>query len=511
MTLTNEFLLHPDIAKAASEAISNIERLRLAGYFRKAFELATALTSAGPWSCPAAGGNFQRAAHLLPMLALQCGEECPAVGEDPRRSPSELRSWAHGSQQDAFAFLLMADRIQKNPAGERWTKTWLEGLPYSLDDADEGRRQLGQFANDLLWVLKNRVRQRLNIEAPEMLPDIVLAHTPFRTSADISISPHTDQFDHTYLMDILERCLDKVGGDRAFDTKLCVTLAVVLDLANDNEEAAIARLSRRPSRIDSLSEIDAPIRLWEPYGRLLKRRALAPALGINDMVVAKYAAAFFSRSPARLERTAAAADYDWPARLADYSRKRAQALADPEAADNAAGMVQFHTPLSKILLDRAKRLEFTGPGNDEDQLAELESRLGTQLPPSYRNFLRATNGLFGGFPLLLPTEDVDWLRNIDPETIDGWNRDYGREATDEQYATYGADQDCVHMRPRHLKSALQVSTTLDGYVFLLIPDVRFGDEWEAWLLGYKLPGAIRYRSFAEMIEDEILSRAEREY
>ena len=50
MPLTTEFLLHPDIAKAASEAISNIEQLRLAGYPRKAFELATAIDHLRRWS-----------------------------------------------------------------------------------------------------------------------------------------------------------------------------------------------------------------------------------------------------------------------------------------------------------------------------------------------------------------------------------------------------------------------------------------------------------------------------
>lgn len=225
--------------------------------------------------------------------------------------------------------------------------------------------------------------------------------------------------------------------------------------------------------------------------------------------MARYRADFFGRKPERLVPVATAERY-WPALLAEYSRRRAQALADPETASMVAGMAEHHLPLSPVLVERAQRFEFTADGAGEERIAALESRLGLRLPKSYREFLAASDGLFGGFVMLLPVDQVDWLRELEPDMIKGWV-DEVNEATDEQYARYGPDQDCIFMRPRHLRTALQISTSIDGDVLLLIPEVRFGDEWEAWFLGAKNPGAYRYRSFAELFDEVLLDSADNEY
>jgi len=63
------------------------------------------------------------------------------------------------------------------------------------------------------------------------------------------------------------------------------------------------------------------------------------------------------------------------------------------------------------------------PGVGEGHLAELEARLGMTLPPSYRSFLRVSNGFLQSgviVPRLLPANEVDWLREVDPDTIDAW-------------------------------------------------------------------------------------------
>lgn len=201
---------------------------------------------------------------------------------------------------------------------------------------------------------------------------------------------------------------------------------------------------------------------------------------------------------------------DWPKQLQDYSRRRTAALSDPETAEQVAATAEWHLPRSDELIERARRLRFTAPGLDEAALATLESRLGTALPPSYRDFLRTSDGLCSGFLMLLPGREIGWLRDIDAETMNGWN-DNDDEASDAQYAVYGPDQDCIHMRTRYLLNALQISTNIDGDVFLLIPDVRFGEEWEAWHLGAKNPGAYRYRSFAELFQEAILPHADDDY
>lgn len=200
---------------------------------------------------------------------------------------------------------------------------------------------------------------------------------------------------------------------------------------------------------------------------------------------------------------ASSATFDWPAALLKQCDQLRLDLAEEEELENAIGMLEFHSPISSALIERAGRREFTAPGLDDAAIATLEARLGTRLPRSYRAFLQTTDGLFaGGHLSLLPAADVEWFVTLEPETVAIWEQDK-EETTDEQYATYGPEQDCIHMRTRHLRSALQVSTSIDGDVLLLVPDVRFGDEWEAWFFGAKNPGAYRYRSFAEMVEDTL--------
>jgi len=496
---TVQFLLHPDIAKAADEAIANIERLRVAGFARQAFDLASALVAEGPWRCPEAGLNYQRLADRLPLLAWLSGQRCPPVGGHAGRPTEELERWATEERRFAFSWLLVADRAQVAVAGEQWSEAWLDDLAASTATAVEPGRLFG-FITDLLCVLKARARIALGFQKTQGL-------VPF-AAGTLAISPNADRFGHDDLLRVLARCIDERIAE-AGDIVTCELLAAVLDIAEGNATQAVARLTRTPSHVARLPEIDAPIRTWPPYVDLQRRRAFAPALQIDDFNVARYRADFFGRKPVRLAPVATA-ERDWPSLLAEYSRRRTQALADPETASMVAGLAGHHLPLSPALVERALRLEFTASGAGEERIAALESRLGLRLPKSYREFLAASDGLFGGFVMLLPVEQVDWLRNLEPDMIKGWV-DEENEATDEQYARYGPDQDCIFMRPRHLRTALQISTSIDGDVLLLIPEVRFGDEWEAWFLGAKNPGAYRYRSFAELFDEVLLDSADNEY
>jgi hypothetical protein len=60
VSLTYEYVHHADLAKAAHEALINVDRLRLAGYFLEAFEICSALSGSGSWACPKAGQNDRK-------------------------------------------------------------------------------------------------------------------------------------------------------------------------------------------------------------------------------------------------------------------------------------------------------------------------------------------------------------------------------------------------------------------------------------------------------------------
>lgn len=64
------------------------------------------------------------------------------------------------------------------------------------------------------------------------------------------------------------------------------------------------------------------------------------------------------------------------------------------------------------------------PGAGEAAVAALEQRLGVRLPPSYREFLKFSNGwqTFGRFVTnpghLFSTDDVDWVRSREPRWVE---------------------------------------------------------------------------------------------
>ncbi len=149
-------------------------------------------------------------------------------------------------------------------------------------------------------------------------------------------------------------------------------------------------------------------------------------------------------------------------------------------------------------------------GASESAIKTAEARLGTTLPPSYREFLKATNGLQQPIESLPTTggdfwavEDIDWFRVRNADWIKAWRQEENEDddVPDEEYLDYGPDQDSCNLRTRYLENALEISHDGDAGIYLLIPDVKDKDgEWEAWHFTSWMPGAARFRSFEEMLK-----------
>jgi hypothetical protein len=149
------------------------------------------------------------------------------------------------------------------------------------------------------------------------------------------------------------------------------------------------------------------------------------------------------------------------------------------------------------------------PGASEAQLAAAEARLGTHLPPSYRQFLALSNGwgqLTDFIFNLWSTEEIEWLRVRNQHLITVWTEHIPPgtlTVTDAEYFVYGAGQDCVTVRGEYLRTALEISDWGDSAICLLNPQVVTPEgEWEAWFFANWLPGANRYRSFWELMQAE---------
>nr|WSX75538.1 SMI1/KNR4 family protein [Streptomyces sp. NBC_00899] len=143
-----------------------------------------------------------------------------------------------------------------------------------------------------------------------------------------------------------------------------------------------------------------------------------------------------------------------------------------------------------------------------EEIVQLEERLGIGLPPSYRQFLQTSNGWLdttSWIERLLPAQEVGWARDLAPESVSPWVDAAGTfEVSDENYYVYGEEQDPCLMRAEYLPHALKISHTPHATdVYLLNPLVVTPDgEWEAWYLAHWLPGARRYRSFWDLMNDE---------
>jgi len=176
-------------------------------------------------------------------------------------------------------------------------------------------------------------------------------------------------------------------------------------------------------------------------------------------------------------------------------------------------------PYSAELASAYEKGEIVNSSVTDEIIKKTEERLDVKLPPSYLEFLKYSNGLLlpDKFTNLLPLEKVDWFYTLNQEWVDIWTEYTDDNVSDEEYFVYGKEQDTCQMRSKYLKTALQISDSAEGDVLLLNPEVKYGDEWEAWWFGNALAGAIRFKSFKELLEyllapdEEIEELSEEEY
>jgi SMI1 / KNR4 family (SUKH-1) len=161
---------------------------------------------------------------------------------------------------------------------------------------------------------------------------------------------------------------------------------------------------------------------------------------------------------------------DWGPWLAQWSRDLLSYI-DPR---------RYHGPVDKEMIASGW---LGNPGATEDQITNLEARLGKSLPPSYRAFLKASNGFQQPgvlVPRLLTVDEIEWFRVKSLDTIDMWRSNGLEDLTD----------------------ALAISPFQED-VYLLNPRVvRADGEWEA--LNFNPGGAScdHHPSFWELMQAE---------
>lgn len=230
----------------------------------------------------------------------------------------------------------------------------------------------------------------------------------------------------------------------------------------------------------------------QPLSRLAASGALMDLLQLSPKQCDDAGSRLIEAADVRLSqgRATSPMPFDWKAFLVDMS---ARALADGGEHQRA-------------ISEQQRQSGWLGekPASEE-LILDAEKRLGQRLPPSYRAFLRETNG-FGpvthSIHRMRPLTEINWFRNEEPETIEIWQEYVDSDEPDDAvYLQYGNYQ--RGFRARYMKNALQISDRSEGDVILLIPEVLNDEgEWETWYFGPAFAGAWRFPSFQEFMEGE---------
>jgi hypothetical protein len=142
------------------------------------------------------------------------------------------------------------------------------------------------------------------------------------------------------------------------------------------------------------------------------------------------------------------------------------------------------------------------PANDE-QIAAAEKRLGVALPASYRAFLKVSNGWHYSNPFVAQvagTDDIGYLRDIDPELISAWNSGYDSDAVEEASGREWPE--------RHLGETILINVPSDyddASNLMLNPATVQDGEMEAWFFSSWTPGASPHRSFWHLMASEVIN------
>ena len=162
----------------------------------------------------------------------------------------------------------------------------------------------------------------------------------------------------------------------------------------------------------------------------------------------------------------------------------------------------------RVESDRGPRDTLLAPPADESDVRAAEERLGFTLPPSYRLFLKVSNGAFAswrgiapnsGVYGFLPVQRVAMASAAVPDLVDHWtaNPDL-RNAARRGRQTESAPAAVTEYSA--LGNAVLISQPFDAFCDVLVP--RTGEEeWELW--AFAKEGAIAFSSFGAVLRWQV--------
>src|SRR5581483_3109179 len=140
----------------------------------------------------------------------------------------------------------------------------------------------------------------------------------------------------------------------------------------------------------------------------------------------------------------------WPIREETITRKKRmnEAAWKLFLTEYNRELLSYETIIEALRCELVKAGWLGYPGASEEEVAATEKRLKNRLPPSYRTFLKVSNGWrfpSVSIPNLLPAAKVAWFRKENQAWIDAYTGPSAEPSSvsDREYHVYGAKQDCV--------------------------------------------------------------------
>lgn len=132
------------------------------------------------------------------------------------------------------------------------------------------------------------------------------------------------------------------------------------------------------------------------------------------------------------------------------------------------------------------------PPASVDEIALVEARLNRILPPSYRAFLRVTNGWRTTKTFIervRPVGEIAWYRDAYPDLLAAWLDGEGSQMKGSRYRGH------TRTTGYGLQKALAISDYGDAEYLLVPQRIRSDGEWPAWFFAPWVPGEREYASF----------------
>jgi len=532
-------LLSKDTSLALQEALDNLELLYMAGYFGTCIQTSKYLLDTELWQVPHSGEQYRRLNKLNKLFHFALKHPLDAFENQPPYSLEELQKWAKGETDKTLRSLVLIQSPLDKQFGKNWNSDFLEKLPLEKEISQGSwEHSYSYLFSEIMAILKSRLKNRLQIEdtlshmLSSMTNSLISAlgkegfekefnkennslmeemgdnpligqlfggvHSP--ADSQPKESSYATQMSIKELEELFLR-VHQEATPAPLDKECIDTLFVVHYLLDEEYEKALEYYEKAIKQLykptlDSLFE-------WEVFIDFFKTQKLGCLYNITKKDAQGYFGTIQRRESdgSQIDGEFDPSHFDWRQAIDDYSNKDI-----PKDYQIDYNPEYFERPSQGLTLISKSGKLTASEGVTDKEIDEVQKRLNVTLPPSYINYLKVSNGLLlpTYFFDLLPIEDIDFFETLEPEWVEIWT-DNEDDMEDEKYNIYGIDQDPVWIRNSYLKDALQISNTLEGEVLLLNPKIKFGEEWEAWHFGNHIPGAYRYRSFAEMM-DVLFSR-----